>query len=288
MTSSNRLRVGVIGHVEHITLGRVPTVPNAGDIAHLEAPFWFPGGGGGITFYQLLNSDSEVHLFSAVGDDEAGAQVEGRLRETGAVLHLARRSVPHTRDIVMIDPQGERTIVVVGEPLHPRADDSLPWDVIGQLDAVYFTAQDPAVLAHARSARRLIVTARRQAAIRASQVNIDVIVGSHADPRESSARSDYTPAPTAIVMTEGGRGGIVETVDGVERFAAAPVDSVEGGAYGAGDSFAGALVHFVAQGRPAHEAATRAARFGAAVLGGLNPLDVQRKLPSLRESSGHQ
>ena len=30
-----------------------------------------------------------------------------------------RRARPHTRDVVMVTPDGERTIVVVGEPLHP-------------------------------------------------------------------------------------------------------------------------------------------------------------------------
>ena len=30
------LRIAVIGHVEHVTIGRVPAVPAPGDIAHLE------------------------------------------------------------------------------------------------------------------------------------------------------------------------------------------------------------------------------------------------------------
>src|SRR5262245_29107313 len=106
------MRLAVIGHVEHVTLGRVSAVPRAGEIAHLEAPSWLPGGGGGVAFFQLLKSPAELHLFTAIGDDEAGQRVEERLRSTRAVLHLARRSAAHTRDLVMIDPAGERTIVV--------------------------------------------------------------------------------------------------------------------------------------------------------------------------------
>src|SRR5689334_5794204 len=125
---SGAMRVAVIGHVEHVTLGRVPAVPLPGEIAHLEAPRFFPGGGGGVAFFQLTRSDAEVVLFTALGNDEGARQVEERLLRSGALVHAARRDVPHTRDVVMITPDGERTIVVVGEPLHPERADALPWE----------------------------------------------------------------------------------------------------------------------------------------------------------------
>src|SRR6266498_2577110 len=65
------LWIAVIGHVEHVTLGRVDAVPRSGDIVHVMSPRSFPGGGGGIAFLQLARSDAEVHLFTALGDDEA-------------------------------------------------------------------------------------------------------------------------------------------------------------------------------------------------------------------------
>ena len=111
------MRVAVVGHVEHITLGRVQRLPGAGEIAHAQDLRVFPGGGGGIAFFQLTHSAGEVHLFTALGNDEAGAQVRARVETTGARIHAARRSEPHTRDLVLITPDGERTIVVLGEPL---------------------------------------------------------------------------------------------------------------------------------------------------------------------------
>ncbi|HMC33854.1 MAG TPA: sugar kinase, partial [Myxococcales bacterium] len=117
------MRVAVIGHVEHVTLGRVPAVPRPGDIAHLESPRSFPGGGGGVAFFQLTRSPAEVLLYTAAGDDDAAAQVLERLSRTGARVFAARRPQAHTRDVVMITPDGERTIVVVGEPLHPQRTD---------------------------------------------------------------------------------------------------------------------------------------------------------------------
>jgi ribokinase len=210
-----------------------------------------------------------------VGDDQAGAEVEARLQATGAHVHAARRRSPHTRDVVLIPPDGDRTIVVVGEPLHPRLDDPLPWDVLGTCDAAYFTAQDPRVLLAARAARLLIVTARRRAALVESGARADLVVGSRFDPREASTLADYPVPPSALVMTEGKDGGTVETAAGVERFAAPLVTASEGGTYGAGDSFAAALTYFLAAGLPVGAACQRAAPHGAAVLGSIDPLEAQ-------------
>jgi len=72
-----RLRLAVIGHVEHVTIGRAPALPGAGDIVHLESPHWFPGGGGGVAFSQLVKSSAEVHLLSP--------RIAGRQARRGSV-----------------------------------------------------------------------------------------------------------------------------------------------------------------------------------------------------------
>src|SRR5712672_2186540 len=104
MGRGRAMRVAVIGHVEHITLGRVPRVPGPGDIAHATDLRVFPGGGGGIAFFQLVKSPGEVHLFTALGKDDAAAQVRARLQATPARIHAAARPEPHTRDLVLITP----------------------------------------------------------------------------------------------------------------------------------------------------------------------------------------
>jgi len=273
------LRLAVIGHVEHVTLGLVPTVPAPGEIAHLEAPRTFPGGGGGIAFAQLVRSPAEVHLFTAIGAGEAGEEVRAALARTGAHVHAARRSDPHTRDLVLVTPDGERTIVVVGEPLHPHRDDMLPWDVLASCDAAYFTAQDPGALRAARAAHLLVVTARRREALARTGARADVVVGSAGDARERSGLADYPVRPSAVVMTEGAEGGHVETAAGTLRFAAPRAPRTPGGgSYGAGDSFAGALTFFLAAGLPVAEACGRAAHHGAAVLRGVDPTANQLAL----------
>jgi ribokinase len=272
------MKIAVIGHVEHVTIGKVAALPAPGEIAHLDHPRVFPGGGGGVAFYQLLRGPAETLLFTALGDDDAGKLVEANLATTGARVFAARRVQPHTRDVVMVTPGGQRTIIVIGEPLHPERSDPLPWDELATCDAAYFTAQDPEALLAARAAKLLVATARRREAIVRSAVTVDVVVGSLGDPREASTLADYPNPPRAIVLTDGARGGQVETRAGVAHWAPSPPPSPIVGSYGAGDSFAGALVYFLATGHSPIEAAARAAAYGAAVLASLIPLDAQQRL----------
>jgi ribokinase len=276
---TGRLRIAVVGHVEHVTLGRVAAVPRAGEIVHLEAPRRFAGGGGGVAFAQLARSGAEVHLFTAVGDDEGGREVLAWAAARGGVVHAARREAPHTRCVAMLDRDGERTILVVGEPFHPKASDPLPFELLAACDAVYFTGDDPELLRAARSAPLLVVTARRRPALLRSGVAADVVVGSAADRRESAARADYAPPPRALVLTEGAAGGRIETEAGTARFAAPPAPAVIASAYGAGDSFAAAMTWFLAAGLPLPDACARAGVHGAAVLAGPDPVEAQLPLP---------
>lgn len=276
--SSPTPRIAVIGHVEHVTVGRLAQLPPRGGIAHMEEVTWLAGGGGGVAFWQLARSPAELHLFTAVGADEAGAAVGARLAESGAIVHAAPRDEPHTRDLAIITPDGARTIFVVGEPLHPMASDRLPWEVLSSCDAAYFTAQDPEALKLARAARLLVVTARRAEALARAGVRADVVVGSMEDPREASVRADYAVPPGALVMTAGAGDGRIETADGMHSFRAPPAPARIEGSYGAGDSFAGALVWYLVRRLPLVEACERAGEHGAAVLATLNPLDAHLPL----------
>lgn len=272
-------RLAVIGHVEHVTLGSVDGVPHQGDVIHLRDPRFLPAGGGGIAFAQLCRSDAEVHLFTAIGNDAAGEMVRARLQtlRDGVHVHAAARAEPHPRVVVMVDQEGKRTIVVTGAPLQAAASDALPWSILERCDAAYFTGADPDSLVLARKAKRLIATARRAPVLRAAAVAPDVIVGSVSDPRENAPFASYEPAPEALVLTDGPR-AIRIFERGTETSVAPAVVARVVGDYGAGDSFAGALTYFLSHGLSVEEACRRAAPFGAAVLRGLDPLEVQDEL----------
>lgn len=271
------MRIAVIGHAEHVTIARSPKLPAAGEILHLDAPAVIAGGGGGIAFFQLSRSDADLHFFTALGRDDAAHEVHHQIAETKATIHAGLRNAPHTRDLAIVTP-GERTIFVIGTPLQPEREDRLSWDLLATCDAVYFTGQDPATIEAARGANMLVVTARRAESLGRSVVRADIIVGSAHDPRELAKLTDFAVPPRALVMTEGSDGGYVETAEGVRRFAAAPPPEHIVGAYGAGDSFAGALTWYAAHGLPIVEACERASAHGAAVLAGWNPLTVQTAL----------
>jgi ribokinase len=270
-------RVAVVGHVEHVSLTRVAHLPAPGDIVHVDHPRVFPGGGGGVAFTQLARSPAEAHLFTAFGAGDQGDEAAREIARAGSV-HAARRPVHHPHSLVLVTPDGERTIFVVGAPLHPRIDDPLPWELLGTCDAVFFTGDDPATLVAARAARTLVVTARRREALVRSGVRADVVVGSAGDPREASALADYPVAPGALVLTAGARGGTVHGREGSAPFRAPRAGPITGAAYGAGDSFAAALTWYVASGLPIVEACERAGHHGAAVLKGIEPRETQLAL----------
>ena len=270
-------RIAVIGHVEHVTLGRFPGALQPGSVVHMQEARFVPAGGGGIAFAQMCRSEAEVHLFTALGIDEAGRAVEARIRAHGPRVHVhaALRDVEHPRVVVVVDEQGRRTIFVTREPLHPAASDPLPWPVLATCDAAYFTGTDPDTLRLARAAKVLVVSARRSQALAAAAVAPDVIVGSVDDPRENRELSAYDPAPGALVLTDGPRAVRVSRDSGVTLVEPTPAPPSIVGDYGAGDSFAAALTFFLACGHPVEEAARRACPAGAAVLRGLDPLEVQ-------------
>src|SRR5512138_3190581 len=142
-------RLAVVGHVEWVEMGRVASFPHPGDIVHVDHPVVFPGGGGGVAFAQLARSPAEVHLFSAFGKGDIGATAERAAAALGTV-HAARRDAVHPRAVVLVTPDGERTIFVVGAPLHAMRADPLPWDLLAGCDAAYFTGDDVGALQAAR------------------------------------------------------------------------------------------------------------------------------------------
>jgi ribokinase len=270
-------RIAVLGHVEHVTLGRFPGVLQPGTVVHMQDARFVPAGGGGIAFAQMCRSEAEIHLFTAVGNDEAGRAVEARIRAHGERVHVhaAVREVEHPRVVVVVDGQGHRTIFVTREPLHPGARDPLPWPVLATCDAAYFTGTDPDTLRRARGARVLVVSARRSEALKAAAIAPDVIVGSVDDPRENRELPSYEPAPGALVLTDGPRAVRVIRKGSVTLVDPPPAPEHVVGDYGAGDSFAAALTFFLALGLSVEEASRRACPCGAAVLRGLDPLEVQ-------------
>jgi ribokinase len=270
------MRAAVVGHVEWVQFLRVEHLPAAGEIVRTSDSWELPGGGAPVAAVQLLKLADDCAFFTALGDDELGHRALMDLQALGLKVHEMFRDAPQRRAVTHVDARGERTITIVGERLHPRLDDPLPWDELEGVDALYFTAGDDGALRAARSSRVLVCTTRMLPLLRDAAVQLDAVVGSDRDPDERYETEDIEPVPRLAVLTRGGDGGRFSVEGGPwQYFDPASVPGPVADAYGCGDSFAGALAFGVAASGDPLRAIDVAARCGAAVLTGRGPYEGQ-------------
>src|SRR5271166_2551055 len=171
------LRLAVVGHVEWVDFIPIRRFPLRGEVIHAEGAFSRAAGGGGVAAVVLAEQlGAEVDFYCALGDDAHGHAAAEQLVERGVTLHVAwRADQPTRRAVTLLESEGERTIVTVGERLEPQGDDDLGWDRLGQTDGVYFTAGDAGALTHARAARTLVASPRGRSTLAGGPV-IDALV----------------------------------------------------------------------------------------------------------------
>jgi ribokinase len=215
---------------------------------------------------------------TALAEDEMGRRSVSSLGERGVEVHAAPRPAPQRSVFVHVDEDGERTITVIGDRIVPHGDEDLPWDLLDDVDAVYFTGGDAAALRHARRARILVATPRAAATLHEAGVELDALVHSGTDKGEQLEEA-LDPAPRLVVTTLGARGGRWEASEGrTGAWEAAELEGPRVNAYGAGDSFAAGLTYGLAACESVDEAVRLAARCGAAKLGGRGATDNQLTL----------
>jgi ribokinase len=288
-----RTRVGVVGHVEWVQYARVSHVPRPGEIIHASATFAEPGGGGAVAAVQLRRLAGEALFLTALGEGADAQMAEAQLRELGVTVHAGSRKGPQRRTFTFLDDDAERTITVLGERIVPHAADPLPWDALGELDAIYLTGGDAGAVRAARAARVLVATPRAIDALAGSGVRLDVLVGSADDPGEAYVPGTLDPPPRVVVRTRGDAGGAWEACDDAagappvawlaagERsgsWQATPLPGPPVDAYGCGDSFAAGLAYGLGAGMMLREAIDVGARCGAAVLCGRGPYGAMLEL----------
>ncbi len=257
-------RIAVIGHVEWVTFA-AGEVPARGDIAHLREPFAEPGGGGAVTAVQIARLGARTTFFTALASDGLGDRARRFFEREGIEVRAACRAGVHTESLTILDGDGERTIMVVGENQHPEMGDDLGWADLAEHDAVYFTGQDPETLRAARAARVVVVTARRLPSLRRSGIVADALLGSATDPGERLEPGDERRAHV-VVRTGGAEGGDWRSPEGSGRYASAPLPGPVADTYGAGDSFLGGTTYGLACGLSMDEALALGARCGAAAV----------------------
>jgi ribokinase len=207
---------------------------------------------------------AEVTFFTTLGSDGRARPV---LERHGVRIEAVESGHPQTEVLALVDPDGERTLYVVGENEAPEATDPLPWDEIAGMDGCYFTGYDPATVALGRRARVLVVTARRFASLVKSGVHADALVGSGRDRGEQFDLSRLERPPEHVIVTDGPRGG--------SGYRAVPVPGPVVDTYGAGDTFVAGVLFGLASGWPLPRTLEHAAARAAEALtwrGALPPL----------------
>jgi ribokinase len=268
------MNVAVVGHVEWLDFVHVERSPKPGEIIQATDAWQAAAGGGADAAVQLRKLAGSATLYTALGDDPLGRRAFEELTGRGVRVQAAWRDEPQRRAVCFLDSAGERTIALLGPKLVPQAADPLPWDELTDVDGVYFTGGDAGAVHLARRAKVLVAAARELLVLREAHAELDVLLGSAADPAERY-EGGLEPAPRYVVRTEGARGGTVEPGG---RFPPGEVPGPVVDAYGAGDAFAAGLTYGLATGMPVEKALGLASRCGAAVLAGRGPYEGQLAL----------
>jgi ribokinase len=260
----------VVGHVEWVHFARVQRLPVAGEIVHADDWWAEAAGGGAVAAVQLAKLAGNADFFTALGNDDVARRSSDQLRAQGVALEAALRKRPQRQAVALLDADGERTIVVMGERLVPVRADGLPWDQLARVDGVYFTGGDVAALRAARAAGTLVATPRAHNALAGSGVMLDALVRSGSDAGEGEDPEQLGFSTTLVVTTRGAQGGTVySTTDGSSAsFDAASLPGPIVDSYGAGDSFAAGLTFGLGSGLGVEAALAVAARCGAGNLSG--------------------
>ncbi len=114
------MRTAVVGHVEWIRFAAVERLPKPGEIIHALESWLEPAGGGAVAAAELLRLAGNCDFFVAVGNDETGREAREGLEEVGLRVHAAVRAEPQRIGFTYLEENGERTITLVGEKLHPH------------------------------------------------------------------------------------------------------------------------------------------------------------------------
>jgi ribokinase len=265
LASAPMTRIAVVGHVEWVQFLRVDHLPAPGEIETARRETTHAGGGAVVAGAVLAESGAEVDFYGAVGSDKLADAASADIAGRGITVHMARRPGPTREVVTLLDRNGERTILPIGERLRPEGDDPLAWDRLAQADGVYVTAADRGALIRARAARVLVVTPRLREELDDARLSIDALVYSASDENEARWARTLEPAARFVVLTEGGAGGRWRG-ESEGRWSAVPPLGPVRDSYGCGDAFAAGVTYGLGSGTSIAEACAIGARWGAEML----------------------
>lgn len=254
-------RVIVIGSVNHDRIWQLDDPLVAGGRLRFSSREIHLGGGGFFTGCQLLELGAEVVLVNRLMRDEQGLRALEALREMGFDTGQVALHPGETRPLeILLEPDGERTILYCGDRSSPLFAASAPFSG----DAAYLNALNlDAGLVAELDTIPLIIS---QLPLRpATPRPADYVISSRHDADDGieiawrRARAIAGPRLKMLVLTDGPRPVTLFDGRNVVEVAPAPTVHVKN-TIGAGDRFSGAFLHALLDGETAASAATRASR----------------------------
>jgi ribokinase len=220
------------------------------------------GGGGFYTGAALIALKHRVRLVATLAGDAKGQAFRDDLIRMGFdvdyVTMISGRTIPVE---VLVDPTGERTIVVSASAEHTIVM-NLPLE---KADVVYVNARRVEATQMENAMKRSLIVA--QAPLEPEERRpCHVLVASGSDLTAAQlddpfafARAVAGEAVGAFILTDGARPVRIFSVDGEARVPACPVPAIEDSS-GAGDVFCAGLIDALIRGEPI----TDSVRFGGA------------------------
>lgn len=202
------------------------------------------GGGAANTAMALARGGVHTILVSAVGDDEAGHGLVNQLTEMGVDTHLVARNGPATtRSLVMLDEQGERTIINLA-----RAKVPVPEGLAElELAVCYVRSADPALTPVLQQLVNHCTVIAQIPPIHEPKRPATVLIGSRSDLDQAFMADPFTNGQRIagnslqwVILTDGAKGTIAYARNEEIHQPAQPRTLVD--STGAGDVFVAGLI----------------------------------------------
>lgn len=281
---------------------RVPRTPAAGE-SLLGSGFNLGPGGKGLNLAIAIHrAGGEVGLVLCIGKDMFGQYALDTLNKEGlsiAHVHLVDDE-PTGCGFVTLLPSGENTIVIdAGANLALKSEYLIEIEktiaastvVVAQLEVTAEVTETAMVLGKKHGCLTILNPAPARPVSARTLAHVDILTPNETESRVLLGLAPDAEVPTEIlakglldlglktvVLTQGRRGALVATKDGVRTIASPVIDLVD--STGAGDAFNGHLAFHLAQGKSVEEAVGQAVYAGAYCAGKLGVIDG---LPTAQE-----
>lgn len=270
-------RVVVFGTVAADVILRVDALPAPGDNIHAEPLGWRTGGSAANVGCALASAGHVVELIGPVGTDRMAKALLRELRRRGLITdRMIRVHGPSPRALILIDAQGERSIVDIDRASCASGFALRSTPNVSGADCLYVESyvRYPTSLACAAPRALLAVTPPEG---NAERWPADVVIGS-----ESQFPGDRLASPFAsmsavagprlrwVVVTQAARGADAYGPASAWHVEAPPIRQVD--ATGAGDAFTAGLLHGLIEDGDIQRAMQLGAAWGAATVARLQSI----------------